>query len=131
MQLLAPGRIAQGEIGHALAIERRVGILLAEPGEQLPGLPGLALTQGLARLGRQQFRVIGLHQGEGVETVADEILPPAGLPDPDLFQQPRHRLHRPLSQGAAHQADEQATQGQSAWHDSLQPGCRVPSAAKR
>ena len=131
LQLLALGRVAQGEIGHALAVNRGVRRQLAEPGEQRLRLPGLALTQGLARLGRQQLRVIGLHQGEGVEAVADEILTPAGLPYPDLLEQPVHRLHSPQRQVAAHQAGEQATQGQSAWHDSLQPGCRVPSAAKR
>ena len=114
LQLLAPGRFVQGQVGHALTIERRAGVLLAKAGQQCPGLLDLALAQGLTGLGCQQLRMIGLHQGERIEAVADEIFPPTGLANPDLLQQPGHRLYRPLRQGSAHQAGEQAPQGHSA-----------------
>ncbi|MNZ63773.1 hypothetical protein D3C78_819270 [compost metagenome] len=131
LQLLALRRVGERQIRHALTVEPRVGRYLAELGEQRPALLDLALTQRLTGLGRQQLGVIGIHQGKGIEAVADQIFPPACLPDADLLEQPVDRLYRPLRQAAACQAGEQTGQGQSAWHASLQCGCRVPSGAKR
>ncbi|MNH12813.1 hypothetical protein D3C79_723650 [compost metagenome] len=111
LQLLALGRVVDRQVRHPQAIEPRVRRHLAESVEQGPGLLDLALTQRLPRLGRQQFGMIGFHQGEGIEGVADQILPPGGFADAHPLQQGGDGIHRRLCQVAPHQRGEQATQG--------------------